>query len=455
MSHHSIIKSLIVAILVAHFGCTRSPDATSTVAPSSDPPTKNGKREQSPRAQQPLRIVAPGDATRIQWSTALVDPQQLAKAIRLATTYLEGVCDESGQFTYCVHVDPTRKINPEYNILRHAGTLYALQMAYERSPEESTRRVLLRAATFLQDRAVAPLDGKPHLLAVWSRPELNHSDQPAQAKLGGAGLGLVALGGMEQIQPGFSRLTERRGLASFICFMQRDDGSFYSKYFPNTGPDATWTSLYYPGEAALGLLNLYAQDPDERWLHAAAAAMSFLASSQQQSPSVRPDHWMLLAASKLVPLFERCETRVTRTELIQHIHRTCKRMADDQRPFLSKPLLRGCFVEDGRTTPTSIRLEGLIAALEILDEEDPRLGQRIEKVVTYGIQFLLRCQVRDGRYRGGIPCAIRFIPTGDEEDDIELRRRAGEIRIDYVQHALSAMIQYEQRITRHRGNPRR
>ena len=329
-------------------------------------------------------------------------------------------------------------------------------MAYQRSPDKHTREVLLRGAKFLQQRAVAPVDDRPDLLAVWSRPELNQTDQPAQAKLGGAGLGLVALGGMESIQPGFSQRTERRGLASFICFMQREDGSFYSKYFLGTGPDATWTSLYYPGEAALGLLNLYAQDPDERWLQAAASALAFLTSSQQQSPSVRPDHWMLLAAAKLVPLFERCQTNVTRPELIHHIRRTCERMAGDQRPFLANPLLRGCFVEDGRTTPTSIRLEGLIAALCILEDEDPRLCKRLEEVVTCGIQFLLRCQVQEGPYRGGIPCAIQFIPTGDEEDDIELKRRAGEIRIDYVQHALSAMLQYEQQVTRqHSDNSRR
>ena len=63
-------------------------------------------------------------------------------------------------------------------------------------------------------------------------------------------------------------------------------------------------------------------------------------------------------------------------------------------------------------------------------------------------QYLLRCQVQSGPLQGGIPCAISFIPTGDAVDDAELKRRAGEIRIDYVQHALSAMIQYEQWVTR-------
>ena len=442
MSRRTITTSLIVITLSVCFGC----------GGQSDSPRENQTVSDQPKTQsrvagkkKPLRRkMRPGNATTIDWSTARVDPSQLAKAIQLATSYLNQACKPSGQFTYCVHLDAAHEIKPEYNILRHAGTLYALQMAYERSPDKRTREVLLKAARFLQEHALAPLEEKPELVAIWSLPEMNYSDQPAQAKLGGAGLGLVALVGLEQLHPGFSELDDLRGLASFIRSMQRADGSFYSKYFRKTGRDATWTSLYYPGEAALGLLNLYTVDGDKRWLQSASSAMLFLATSQQQSPSVRPDHWMLLAAAKLIPLLERHKSSEMQSDLMQHIRRTCKRMAEDQRPFLSNPLLRGCFVEDGRTTPTSIRLEGLLAALNILSERDYRLKKQLDEVVTYGIQYLLRCQVQEGPFQGGIPCAISFIPTGDVVDDAELKSRAGEIRIDYVQHALSAMIQYEQ-----------
>lgn len=445
MSRRTITKSLILITLSIYLGCARQPEVSSddqTVTHQLTPQSR------VPGKKQPLRMLQRGNATKIDWSTSRVDPKQLAGAIRLATSYLNQACKPSGQFTYCVHQDTTQELKPEYNILRHAGTLYALQMSYERSPDPRTREVLLRAANFLQEQTLAPLENKPELLAIWSLPEMNHSGQPAQAKLGGAGLGLVALVGLEQLHPGFSKLEDLRGLASFIRSMQRPDGSFYSKYFRSTGPDSTWHSLYYPGEAALGLLDLYRLDADERWLQTASAAIMFLATSQQQSPSVRPDHWMLLAAAQLKPLLERNQSHELRADLMRHVRRTCKRMAEDQRPFLSNPLLRGCFVEDGRTTPTSIRLEGLLAALNILDANDDRLEKQLDEVVTYGVQYLLRCQVQEGPFQGGIPCAISFIPTGDAIDDAELKRRAGEIRIDYVQHALSAMIQYEQWVTR-------
>ena len=445
MSRRTITKSLMLIGLLIYLGCARQPEISSNDHTASHQPKPQSRILSK---NKPLQMLRRGNRTKIDWSTSRVDPKQLAKAIRLATSYLNQACQPSGQFTYCVHQDKTQELKPEYNILRHAGTLYALEMSYERSPDSRTREVLLKAARFLRKETLAPLERQPDLLAIWSLPEMNHSGQPAQAKLGGAGLGLVALVGMEQLHPGFSELAELRGLASFIRSMQRPDGSFYSKYFRTTGPDATWHSLYYPGEAALGLLNLYKIDADERWLQAASAALIFLARSQQQSPSVRPDHWMLLAAKQLKPILERDDSHELRAELMQHVRRTCKRMAEDQRPFLSNPLLRGCFVEDGRTTPTSIRLEGLLAALNILDANDYRLEKQLDEVVAYGIQYLLRCQVQSGPLQGGIPCAISFIPTGDAVDDAELKRRAGEIRIDYVQHALSAMIQYEQWVTR-------
>ena len=96
------------------------------------------------------------------------------------------------------------------------------------------------------------------MLAVWSEPEVNRSGKPLQAKLGGTGLGLVALLSLENIQPGFTPLADLQALGRFTVYMQKEDGSFYSKYIPSAGGRwDEWQSLFYPGEAALGLLMLY------------------------------------------------------------------------------------------------------------------------------------------------------------------------------------------------------
>jgi len=65
----------------------------------------------------------------------------------------------------------------------------------------------------------------------------------------------------------------------------------------------------------------------------------------------------------------------------------------------------------------------------------------IEASIHLGTEFLLRAQITEGEFAGGFPRAIKLSP--DWVDGAEsFNRRATEIRIDYVQHALSAMIQY-------------
>ncbi len=57
------------------------------------------------------------------------------------------------------------------------------------------------------------------------------------------------------------------------------------------------------------------------------------------------------------------------------------------------------------------------------------------------MSFLLRAQISEGEFAGAIPRAIGKIGRNISYAD-EFNRRVTEVRIDYVQHALSAMIQY-------------
>ena len=50
-------------------------------------------------------------------------------------------------------------------------------------------------------------------------------------------------------------------------------------------------------------------------------------------------------------------------------------------------------------------------------------------------------------HAGAMPCAPRFVESDDGNRNEELKGRVGEIRVDYVQHALSAMIQYEAQLS--------
>ncbi len=176
---------------------------------------------------------------------------RLSHAIDIAAHYLESVCDENGKFTYLV--DPeSGKISPSYNILRHAGAIYSLAMFNQAHPDQKAVDAMVRAAAFMRKNYMGP-DANSHALAVWSEPLPDESD----AELGAAGLALIALTALDKAKPETVPLADLQGLARFVLFMQKSDGSFTSKYSPDTGPDEDFNSLYYPGEASLGLISLY------------------------------------------------------------------------------------------------------------------------------------------------------------------------------------------------------
>ena len=377
-------------------------------------------------------------------AVATIESKQLKKAINLSAGYLIKQCRDNGEFLYRINVDPAIKPKPRYNLLRHAGTIYALSSYDQTYPQELTQRTLKRAINFLKEFAIGPIPGKNDQLAVWSHPEITHRDKPLQAKLGGTGIGLIALLSVEENLPGTTPLEYLRKMGNFLLFMQKKDGSFYSKYIPEKGGrDDSWTSLYYPGEAALGLLMLYEKDPSLIWLQAAANSIAYLARKREGKKLVEADHWALLATAKLLPLYDRCRQPLPKQAIERHAVQICQSILKTKPENYDNSLRSGGFTQDGRTTPTAIRLEGLLAALGFLQADYSNLRKQMILAIDEGMQFLLRSQIRSGEHAGGIPRAIHSLPEDHPQYTKSFNRRATEVRIDYVQHTISAMLQYE------------
>jgi len=258
---------------------------------------------------------------------------------------------------YRINIDsgqPSRS----YNIVRHAGAIYALAMLQHSKPNQQVLDAMIRAAIFLRQNYIGP-GVRPDQLVVWSKP----LPQPSAADLGATGLGLVALTAVYEAKPNSVPLEQLQALGRFLLFLQRADGSFVSKYSMESGPDEDFESLYYPGEAALGLLDLYEVDHSPVWLNAAAKALSFLARSRAKLSEVPPDHWSLIATAKLLPYYAQSVSPASREELIQHAVQICQSLMMDQLRSLLNQALDGAFDSTERTTPTATRVEGLLEFL--------------------------------------------------------------------------------------------
>jgi hypothetical protein len=370
---------------------------------------------------------------------------RLKEAMDLSAAYLTKNCNGKGKFLYRININPDILVKPKYNFLRHAGAIYALATYDQLYPQDTTKNAIKRATAFLKKSSIAPMPEREDLLAVWSHPDITGSSKPLQAKLGGSGLGLISLLSVEKIISGTTPIEYLRKMGNFLLFMQKSDGSFYSKYIPEKGgKDDTWVSLYYPGEAALGLLMLYEKDRSLKWLQGAADSIAYLAHKRGGKKWVEADHWALLASSKLLPLYHLCRQSLPKKAIELHAIQICESILKSIPINNRNTSYFGCLTNDGRTTPTAIRLEGLLAAISYLPEEYANLRRRMISVTDDGLLFLLRAQLRSGQYTGGIPRAIKELSENHPKFSNSFNRRVTEIRIDYVQHALSAMILHTQ-----------
>jgi hypothetical protein len=159
-----------------------------------------------------------------------IDPAQLNAAINLSADYVKRASRQDGAFVYSVDTE-TRQVRPVYNIVRHAGVVYALGMFNRAHPDPKVEDVMVQAATFLRTRHISA-DPRSKTLVVWEQPIPLKSG----TELGASGLGLVALAETKRVRPGALSMEDLQSLARFILYLQKPDGSFFTKYDPDRGP---------------------------------------------------------------------------------------------------------------------------------------------------------------------------------------------------------------------------
>ena len=400
-----------------------------------------------------------------------IPPARLETFIDLATSYLVRISHTSdqdpenpGAFTYLANIGEDLQldgfdIHPQqsYNLLRHNGAIYSLSQSYNRKADERVKEAMLRGVSYLKTTAIRPVPdmevgGRSMLrdmLAPWEliRQGDQHENPPMRAKLGGAGLSLIALCTTERIAPGTTDLEYMRKIGNFIQYLQNEDGSLVSRFDSRNGKDDTWDSLYYPGEAALGLVYLFELETDEkmkkRWLQIATKTLLYLEGLRRFKPfrEIEPDHWALLATTRLLPYMD--DNSAPYWLVYEHAMKVVRSMLSS----ISEEELeenQGCFTRDRRTCPTATRLEGLLASLSVVKDHElfidintqqvAPLRERMLRYIELGVDFLIDAQQTEeaNDMKGAIPVRSPIIKDADNA-----------VRVDYVQHSMSAVIAYE------------
>jgi hypothetical protein len=347
------------------------------------------------------------------------DRERLLESARAGGDYLLGVQQADGSFTYTVDPWLDTRSHEKNNVVRHAGTTAAL---FE-----------LAAAT---GEACYAVGGQKALdfLASWYRPSTETGltyvlDTDGKAKLGSLGLALLALTRKLEAHPAPADREHVLQIGRQIVAMQQRDGSFDS-YLRVRGDEPHGSvSLYYPGEAMLGLARAanLGIGLEEGFRTAAHRGADHLIASRQGRTRLPPDAWLIQA---LGVLYE----DDPKASYVEHAIAISRAMLSAQYGPQAPPIyVGGIGPEPIRSTRTTARVEGMIAAVRLAARAGDRRGPAILAAIKWTVPHLLSLQYdADTSY---------FL---DDADAVMGGMRGGlddaEIRIDYVQHHISAML---------------
>lgn len=342
---------------------------------------------------------------------------ELITAARAGGDYLVRAQKPDGSFHYSYNALEDRASDRVYNIVRHAGTAISLFDLYRATRDTGYLEAARRAVNYLKTR-FRPARENNAVYVI---------DNDGKAKLGANGLALVALAEQMELDPKFADPENAERLANLILAMQRKDGSFESYYRIKGDESSQSVSLYYPGEAMLGLMRLRRLNNDKRLLEAARRGAAYLIESQTRMENLPPDAWLMQALEAL---------HATEREPRYAIHAIAlaDAMIADQRTETDRAGFAGSFRPGlPRATPAASRAEGMLAAYRIARLTNSARASQIASALKSSARFQLSQQFdRDNSFF--LPNAERA-RGGFRESLASLR-----IRIDFAQHNISSLI---------------
>jgi hypothetical protein len=320
------------------------------------------------------------------------------------------------------HPDPRRS---QYSLPRHAGTVYSLALLYGLTGLDRFKTGA--------ERAIAWLDGRI--------PNCGGPDQACVAKGNHAELGSTALtlvGMLEyQRRTGDRRYEGRvRKLVNFVLAMQRPNGDFHHAFdvkAQKAQPEVR--SMFYSEEAALALVMAHEALGDEAILDAARRALDYLTGPKYDfflgHFIYGADHWTCIAADEAWPRLKHPQYLEFCRGYAQFIDRLQYAPGN-----WTNHDFRGHYGFTGLMVPQAPGAAGFTEAVISTYDLSVKHGTPdpvLRRQAALALDALARDQVRADN---------AWMMPNPEAADGGIRRSLveQEVRIDFTQHALSALI---------------
>ncbi len=355
-----------------------------------------------------------------------ITPEEALQSAVAGGSYLARSVGPDGRFIYLFY-PKTNSIPNDYNIVRHAGSVWGMLELYDVAPTVELREAINRSLKFeLLGQATqdCTFKGKEYLCIV----------ENDNVKLGSNALGAIALSKYIEITGDRQYLDEMLAYGEWaLATMDPISGEFLASTVSHPeGEITSKESQYFPGETILAFLRIYRMDKNAKWLDAAEKAAKYLINVRDAGKEINElqhDHWLLYALNELYR--ER-----PNAIYLEHTQKIAQGIINKQNLNPPYPDWLGSYYNPPRSTPAATRSEGMLAAYQLVrDFGKPEDAEAILKSVEMLIAFQLQTQFR--------PETAMFV---DNPQYIMGAFHADltnfEIRNDYVQHNVASLVAY-------------
>jgi len=221
-----------------------------------------------------------------------IDRDYAKNIIDTASSFLVDQVKDDGTFNYKINPQ-TDKDSDDYNMLRHAGTIWSLICRYRLFPDEGLREKIERCIDYLLSQLKYDEDG-----AAYVYEEKSH-----EIKLGGNGISIVTLTEYMDVFDDDRYVDVCVALGQGILDQQDpEDGSYWHILVNGFQHGEEFRTIYYDGECTFALTRLYSLTGEQKWLDAACKAIDHFIDWDYTQYR---DHWVAYSLNEVTKYVDR------------------------------------------------------------------------------------------------------------------------------------------------------
>ncbi len=215
-----------------------------------------------------------------------LDADYVQGLIYSASQFLMDQVQEDGTFVYGMYPRFDNDIE-NYNIVRHASTIWSLVCRYRMEPSEELAGLIDSTIEYMLTQVIYADDDTAYL----------YEQKDDEIKLGGCGVAVIAMTEYMDVfeSDRYAEICRKLG-NGILTMLDQKTGEYWHVLSGDFSRKEEFRTVYYDGEATFALCRLYSLTGETVWLDAACSAVDhFIAADYAQYK----DHWVAYTMNEI------------------------------------------------------------------------------------------------------------------------------------------------------------